>query len=292
LAQTLHDFEFIISDDCSTDEAWETVLNLAKQYPRIRAIQTPKNMGMCGNANFAANHTSGEFIALLHHGDIYREDLLERWLDVMERYNTVGFVFNETISKPATGPMLICKSYGCEFSECMNGKRFLEEELLSRFGCWVWGTTMIRRTCWDAVGGMRVEFGMLADVDLWMRLAARWDVGYVDEPLITLQNSQDRPDDYPSEYRKFSWTRQKLIYSVHGSNLAQHYSKSGLRYWWKWFQFRARVSKETCKWLTYAIVRKQEQMLRESIGGECPWEWPPVRWYRNCLLWGQRMGIV
>jgi glycosyltransferase involved in cell wall biosynthesis len=290
LAQTLPSFEFIISDDCSTDGTWEVAKDLARNYPNIRAIQTPRNLGMCGNANFAVSHAAGDYIALLHHDDVYRQDLLERWLEVIERYNNVAFVFNECACPREDGVWLGHKDQGRIFPELIPGQSFLENELLGRWGCYVWGTAMIRRSCWEAVGGMRTEFGMLADVDLWMRLAARWDVGYVADPLITL--CRKRPDYYPAEYRTFSWGRTKLLYSIHASNLAQHYAKAGLRYWWKWLQFRTRVSLETCKWLTYALIRKRIDIIRESAGGECAWEFVPVRWYRNCLMWGHRMGVI
>ncbi len=293
LTQTLPDFEFIISDDCSKDGTWEVVLELAKKHPHIRAIQTPRNMKMCGNTNYAVRHAAGDYIALLHHGDIYREDLLEKWLDVMERYSTVGFVFNETASKTSTGIKLNHKSENRNFSEWMAGRQFLEKVLFKNWGCCVWGTTMFRRACWEAVGGMREEFGYLADVDLWMRMAARWDVGYVEEPLITLQDRRERPDDYPEEYKpSHFWPSKKLAYSIHAANLAQYYANSRLRYWQKWLQFRARVSLETSKWLTYALVRKRSDMLLDSVKAECPWEFLLVRWYRNCLIWGKRMGLL
>ena len=66
----------------------------------------------------------------------------------------------------------------------MDGKWFLKKELLIRFGCYVRGTAIFRKKYFDEVGGMNEKFGMLADVDLWMRLAAKWDVGYVNKPLI------------------------------------------------------------------------------------------------------------
>lgn len=294
LAQTLPDFEFIISDDCSKDGTWEAVLDLAKRHSNIRPIQTPRNMKMCGNANYAVSHASGDYIALLHHGDIYREDLLERWLDVMERYRTVGFVFNESYSRRLTGNLILnIKRHGCNFSEWLEGRQFLEKVLLSRWDCFVWGTTMIRRSCWEAVGGLREEFSYLADIDLWMRLAARWDVGYVDAPLITLQSRDKRPDDYPIEYRPSSfWPRWKLLYSIHAANLAEYYAQAGWRRWWKWLQFRTRVSLETCKWLSYALVRRRPEMILASTEGACAWEFPLVRWYRNCLIWGKRVGIL
>ena len=48
---------------------------------------------------------------------------------------------------------------------------------------------------------MNERFGMLADVDLWMRLAAKYDVGYVDKPLMEVL--QDRRENYPKDYKEF-----------------------------------------------------------------------------------------
>ncbi len=295
LAQTLPDFEFIISDDCSKDGTWEAVLDLAKKHPRIRAIQTPRNMKFCGNTNYAVSHASGDYIALLHHGDIYREDLLEKWLDVMERHSTVAFVFNDSYGKSSSGHRILNlkQRHGLIFPEKMDGRQFLEKWLLSRWDCLVWGSAMIRRSCWEAVGGMREEFSYLADIDLWMRLAARWDVGYIDAPLYTLQSNEERPEDYPEDYKPSSfWPRKKLIYSIHAANLAQYYANARWRRWWKWLMFRLRVSLETSKWLTYALVRKKSDMLLDSVKAECPWEYFPVRWYRKGLIWGKRLGIL
>jgi glycosyltransferase involved in cell wall biosynthesis len=293
LAQTLPGFEFIISDDCSKDGTWEAVLDLAKKHPNIRAIQTPRNLKMCGNANFAVRHATGDYIVLLHHGDIYREDLLEKWLDVLERHNSVSFVFNEYAIKTSNGRELVHKAEKRCFTERMVGRQFLEKVLLKGWGSCVWGTTMFRRSCWEAVGGIREEFEYLADVDLWMRMAARWDVGYVDEPLITVQEQNERPDYYPEDYKPSSfWPRRKLIYSIHASNLTEYYASARWRRWSKWLKFRMCVSLETCKWLTYALIRKQSNMLLDSVKAECPWEFFPVRWYRNCLIWGNRVGVI
>jgi len=42
---------------------------------------------------------------------------------------------------------------------------------------------MIRSQGWEQVGGMREQFGLLADIDMWMRLAMRGPVGFVPDPI-------------------------------------------------------------------------------------------------------------
>lgn len=280
LNQTISGFEFVISDDCSTDDSWKLVKAFAERHPEINAIRTPRNLGMCGNANYAVAHSARPYIALLHHDDLYRPDLLERWLDVMKRHRDVAFVFNDYYVGRSKVPGH--KTEGRSFSENNSGGAFLEKVLLSGWGCAVRGTGLIRRSCWEAVGGLRDKFGMLADVDLWMRLAALWNVGYVSEPLIRVRN--ERPDYYPAEYRTFSWYRIKLLYSIHADNHRSYYHEPGLRNWFRWIHFRSRLSLETAKWLAYAVLRGKRDMITESSAAECPWEFPPVKWARKLLM--------
>src|ERR1700693_4368630 len=76
LHQTITGYEVMVSDDCSTDGTWERILEFATTDPRVKPIRTPHNMGMPGNANFAVARSDRPYVALLHHDDLYREDLL------------------------------------------------------------------------------------------------------------------------------------------------------------------------------------------------------------------------
>jgi GT2 family glycosyltransferase len=262
LAQTLDGFELIVSDDGSTDGTWEIITRRAAADPRISAVRTPHNLGMAGNANFAARHTSRPFLALLHHDDLYRPDLLEKWLGVMRRQPDASFVFNPYAVYADT------KVLGHPFShERLDGARFLEEHLFARWGCPVRGTALIRRRDFDAVGGLREEFGLLADVDLWMRLAARGAVGYVPEPLISVR--QARPQYYPEAYQNgvWSWPRQRCLYDIHARNRLEYFDQGTWRGRLELLEFRTRLSLETAKWLSYALVRRKWPMLDAAAEG-------------------------
>lgn len=259
LKQTLTGYEVIVSDDCSTDGTWDLILALAAKEPRLRPVRTPRNMGMPGNANFAASHSSRPYLALLHHDDLYREDLLEKWHGVMARYPDVAFVFN------AYGVYGSSFIYGHPFGGGrLEGRWFLEQHLFPNWGCPVRGTAMIRRSCFEQLGGLREEFGLLADIDLWMRLAALTAVGYVAEPLITVR--QVRPDYYPEAYQSktWSWSRQRYLYEIHAANRLAHYDLKSFVDRQKLSAFRLRLSLTTAKWLTYALVRRRWQMIESS----------------------------
>jgi glycosyltransferase involved in cell wall biosynthesis len=275
LAQTFGDFELILSDDCSTDDTWLLLQELAARDSRIKPVRTPRNLGMAGNANFAAAQARADFIALLHHDDLYAPSLLQAWLDVIVRHPDMGFVSN------CYGNYQSDVLHGEDFPERSDGVRMLEQRLLRRWDSPFRGTALVRRSCWEAVGGMRERFGLLADVDLWMRLAGRWSVGYVNEPVITVR--QQRPADYPSSYVSWSWPRLRLTFDVHGVNHLEHYGLESGRARLQWLYFRARVSASIAYWLAYALAKRRWDMLATSDEVTNHYELPPETWLRRGL---------
>ncbi|HLA63660.1 MAG TPA: glycosyltransferase, partial [Rhodothermales bacterium] len=249
--------------------------------PRIRVLQTPRNLGMAGNANFAVAQATRPFVALLHHDDIHRADMLERWADVMVRYPDVAYVFNAYDEVNSRGVTKLKES----FPERMEGPAFLQGRLLRGWGCPVRGTAMIRRSCWDEAGGMREAFGLLADVDLWMRLAARWAVGFVDAPLIRVRH--ERPEDYPEDYVGLSWRRNRILYEIHAENLRASLPPS-LRRGLRRLRQRAAISLDAVKWMGYAFVRRPALLTRADEGAT-RLEWLPVRGARALAArWARR----
>jgi glycosyltransferase involved in cell wall biosynthesis len=284
LDQTITGYEVIVSDDCSTDGTWERIVSLAVEDARIKPLRMSHNVGMPGNANFAVAQSIRPYIALLHHDDLYRNDLLEKWAGVLERHQDVGFVFNpyERYAKGIVEIEGIKGDYGGLIkTERIKGSWFLESFLFRRWGCPVRGTAMIRREAWDQAGGMREQFSLLADVDLWMRLAMHWAVGYVPEPVVVAR--QQRPSYYPEAYKgtSWSWVRQKILYEIHAVNRLAYFRLNSGHGRFAWWFFRLRLNMETIKWLAYALVRNIPSMIATSYEGATNYDlWPlrALRW--------------
>lgn len=276
LDQSLESYEIILSDDSSDDGTWEVLQAVQMRNPNIKIMRTPRNLGMPGNANYAVKAAKGRFIALLHHDDFYRQDLLEKWVEVLEKHEDVGFVFNQYLLEGSDA--VITEDIR---DVRIDGEWLIESLLFPRWGCPVRGTAMIRKSTWDRLGGMREEFGLLSDIDLWMRISMDGAVGYVREPLITVRHA--RPDYYPDIYKgtHWSWRRLAYLYLIHGRNRQEYFSSKGKNGYLAWQWFRFRVSAETAKWIVYALVRGKPEMLATCSESTTPYD----MWFLRVLRW-------
>lgn len=75
--QSLKDIEIIIIDDCSTDDSWNILQQIAKSDSRIKIIQNQKNSGAGPSRNAGLDIATGEFIKFLDSDDTMDLDVLE-----------------------------------------------------------------------------------------------------------------------------------------------------------------------------------------------------------------------
>ena len=254
----------LVSDDCSTDNSVEVIERYAASDGRIRLIQPGRNLGMSANANFAVAHVETDYFAILHHDDLYMPDANGKWKAVLDGHPDIGFVYNAHYDEAGKRSFIDPHP-----NVRVDGNDFLARYLLPRWSSPVWGAAFVRKSAWDAVGGMKTEYGDIADVYLWMHLASRFAVGYVPEPLF--QIFHDRPVDYPEEYRAFSWRRHGSLVRIHGDLrrvLLDQKQLSRSAFLW----FRLRATALTVTWLAYAIFKRKWSMLANFKTYEAKYE--------------------
>jgi glycosyltransferase involved in cell wall biosynthesis len=89
LGQTYHDFEIIVSDDCSTDDTSAVIATFSDK--RIKYFRNGENAGVPANWNRSVELSAGEYFALLPHDDLYCPEFLAEMVPALERQATVGF---------------------------------------------------------------------------------------------------------------------------------------------------------------------------------------------------------
>lgn len=102
LAQTYHNWELIISDDCSTDNTYEIVKPYLAMDSRIKYIRNDHNSGAAVTRNNALRIAKGRWIAFLDSDDLWLPEKLERQVRFMEE-NNYAFSYHEYSEISETG---------------------------------------------------------------------------------------------------------------------------------------------------------------------------------------------
>ena len=96
LAQTLGDFELIISDNASTDETEAICRSYARADSRIRYHRADVNIGAPGNYRRAFELSSSPYFKWANADDVVASEFLERCLPVLSRDAEVGLAYART----------------------------------------------------------------------------------------------------------------------------------------------------------------------------------------------------
>ena len=89
LAQTFADFEFLILDDCPTDETCQKIISSYKDK-RIKYSRNEINMGISGSRNKLVSMAEGEYIAVMDHDDVCMPDRFEKQVAFLDAHPKIG----------------------------------------------------------------------------------------------------------------------------------------------------------------------------------------------------------
>lgn len=196
LNQTYSEFDFIICDDCSTNE--ETIKILLKYEDvdsRIKILRNSKNSGLAASLNYCLKYATGKYVARMDDDDISHLDRFEKQVAFLDEHPEISIV--------GTGITFIDDSgnvWGKTNNiECPTKRSFLYGTPFTH------PTIMVRKETYQAVDGYKSDkhTKRTEDYDMFMRMYAKGFKGY---------NLQENLFDYRmdiSGYRK-----QKLKYRV------------------------------------------------------------------------------
>jgi glycosyltransferase involved in cell wall biosynthesis len=258
LNQKLKNFEFIISDDCSSDGTWERLINIKKKYPDINLTQTNNNLGMANHINYAFSLTTRPYVALLNHDDLYEPNLLEEWGQLLEKYQTSAFVFN-SYKNYDNGNISTYMP-----SEILNGDWLIRNSLLENLYCKIRATCMIRKSAFNDIGGTNPKYGYIADVDLWIRLAKKYSVCFSNKTIITVKNEKPK-NFYPEEYLPYGkfWDKKNLLYELYLDNIDEYRKSFKIKDRILWYKYLLNVNKDIIYWILILIYKKKFSVLSE-----------------------------
>jgi glycosyltransferase involved in cell wall biosynthesis len=184
LRQSWEDFELIVVDDGSTDGTQDATR--AIRDPRLRLIETARNMGASAARNLGVEEARGDWVAF--------QDSDDEWLPLkLERQMGRLLAPGEDYVAAYCGMMILGEPDGSDGAR-LRARYFpgpeetaLEGDLLLpllRTSLISTQTLVARREALRAIGGFDPELRALIDWDCVLRLAPLGPIAFVDEPLV------------------------------------------------------------------------------------------------------------
>lgn len=194
-AQTFQDFEILAIDDGSTDGTREWLKE--QEGGKLRCIFNEKNLGTYASLNVGVKEAQGEFVAILNDDDLWAPEKLQTQIDLSSSHPEFGLVhtsgwFIDENGDRHSDP----KPLGFPFPHLPSGKvlgKLIDHNQI------ITSSVLIRKEAFNQCGFFDPDFYGCGDWHMWLRIARRYEIGFVDQPLT--------------------------LYRVHGANAAMNDQK-------------------------------------------------------------------
>ncbi len=208
LSQSFADFLVWVVDDGSTDETLHFLRSL--QDPRIRIISSTENRGVSSSRNLGIRSGEAPYIALLDSDDEWKPEKLQ--LQMVQLQNRPDYALSHTEEiwwrdqKAIPVPTRYRKSGGWLFDRCID------------VCCISPSTTVIRRSIVESVGLFREDFVVCEDFELWLRICAKFEVGFISDPMVIKHGGHE--DQLSMKYKAMDYWRVKALVPFLSSDIA------------------------------------------------------------------------
>ena len=199
LGQTYGNVEVVICDDCSTNGAYEFLLENYGNDSRVTVLRNEKNSGAAVARNCALNQAKGEYVAIQDDDDYSDITRIEKQVDFLEKHPEFGLVSSGLSKFDEQG---VWSSIVLKEQPCKRDFRIYSQH--------VHAATVFRATLLKKLGGYRIakETAHGEDYDLFMRLYADGVRGYNLQEILYYYNYR-RDFSRRIKYR-YKWNEAKI----------------------------------------------------------------------------------
>jgi glycosyltransferase involved in cell wall biosynthesis len=193
--QTYQDFEIVVVDDHSTDD----LQSCLKEFP-VHYLKT-NGKGVSAARNTGIRAASSELIAFLDSDDEWLPTKLEKQIEYLSMNPTSSIVHTNEIwlraDKIVKQNSKQKKFGGRIFSECTTQCLIAPSSVL------------LRKSLLDQVGLFDESFPVCEDFDLWLRISAAFDIGFLSEELIIKHGGH--PDQLSRQFHSMDLWRVRAL---------------------------------------------------------------------------------
>ena len=192
LSQTYENFEFLISDDDSSDNTSEIIKKMQKNDSRIIFYPNSKNMGLTKSLNKLLSLSSGNFIARQDADDLSLENRFDLQLAFIEEYNLDGCT---TLATSLQSNKVIHKY-----------KNLLPPKLVIKFkNPFIHGSLILKNEILKSIGGYDERFLYAQDYKLMNDiLKKKYKVKIMKKKLYILNTRNNISSNFRNEQEYFA----------------------------------------------------------------------------------------
>jgi glycosyltransferase involved in cell wall biosynthesis len=167
--------EWLFVDNGSTDGSAEYIESIAQylKFP-VRVLRESRR-GPSAARNCGIREARSDWIAFLDADDLWIPDKLERQVEYLQAHPETDLLFSDVWHMDSDGRPF--KRTGPFSPECITLERIFLENIIYT------SSVVVRRHCLAEEGGFCENIIHGEDLELWIRLLARYRVGYMPEPL-------------------------------------------------------------------------------------------------------------
>lgn len=219
LNQTYSNFELIIVDDGSSNNALNNVISQMNVIDYRVKIIKQDNRGLCNARNTGIINSKGKYIAFIDDDDIWKKQKLELcysyFKKIREVDSRVGMVFShcEIIDEND-------KKYGI-YGFIVKGNIY--SKILGKNIIGPPSSVMISKDVLSDVGMFNSEYIYGEDVELWYRVTEFYNVYSINKPLIQYRY---RTNSLSKNYEKMAYYTEKAIKNALDRNCDNLLNKS------------------------------------------------------------------
>jgi glycosyltransferase involved in cell wall biosynthesis len=172
------DVRVLIIDDASPDGSAAVAKEIASRRPEVEVVVHDFNRGNIATFNEGLEWADGDYCMLLSADDRATPGALGRARDLLDAHPEVGFVYGHACWVPDGVPLPMARTRSRGWY-VWPGQRWLEHCYRQAENPISTPTTVVRTSFHHEVGGYDAQLSKAADMELFMRMAAHADVGFV-----------------------------------------------------------------------------------------------------------------
>jgi glycosyltransferase involved in cell wall biosynthesis len=186
------DVRVLIIDDTSTDDSAEVAQKIAADDSRVEVIVHTTNKKNLATYNEGLlEWADGDYSVLLDADDRLTPGALKRGADFLDAHPRATFVYGHPLHFQEGLPLPTARTRVQGWT-VWPGQQWVEQRFRAAHNCITTPEVMVRTSAQHKVGGYDARLPHSGDLEMWMRLAAHGEVGYlrgVDQALYRVHDS-------------------------------------------------------------------------------------------------------